>query len=132
MRESFLRQDLIWEKTCNYEFLIHEAALYSIPATAQDQLAQLDKLERLIGLSNIEIGIVPTAAGLPMLEPSNFVMYDKRHILRSAGVIEIESQDAETALQYAQFFEELSLRTRFGRDAAQLINKASQHIAQFE
>lgn len=132
LRESFQRQDSIWNRSVAYEFLIHEAALYSMPATRQAQLAQLDKLERLIGLPNLEVGIIPTKAGLPILEPCNFVMYDKQIVIRSIGTVDLESQDSDTTLQYVQLYEQLSLNARFGSDAVQLISAASGHIAQLK
>jgi transcriptional regulator with XRE-family HTH domain len=129
MRESSLRQDNIWNNAVTFEFLIHEAALYTMPAGRQAQLAQLDKLERFIGLSNLEIGIIPTRAGLHVMLPCNVLIYDKQTILRSLGTLEQESHDIDTTLQYVQIFEELSLKARFGQEAAKLIGAASEHIA---
>lgn len=123
------RQENLWSKSVTFEFLLAEASLYTMVSTREVQLAQLDKLERYVGLSNIEIGIIPLKAGLHRVEPSNFVLYDKQFVSRAFGNMDVVSEDSETVMQHIRIFEELGLKAKYGPEAARLIAEASQYMA---
>lgn len=129
MKESVLRQDLLWDTNISYVLLIQEAALYTAVSGPMVQLTQLDRLERFIGQQTCQIGVVPTTAGLPILEVPNFVMYDTRQLLYSVGTTEIESNEPEMLTQFIQAFAELHQKSYFGHEAIEVVRKAIDHFA---
>lgn len=128
IKDSLTRQDLLWEGTRIYQYIITEAALYCLPAGINAQLAQLDRLEQLCALQNIHIGIVPTQIGLPLFEAGNFTLYDEQQLYRPLGEIELETKDKETILQYSRVFAELEKKAVFGTEALSLIRKAKAYF----
>jgi transcriptional regulator with XRE-family HTH domain len=125
LNETEKRQNLLWDKTHTFHFVIHEAALYTTPGDYNIQCAQLDRLERLCEVKNIKIGILALEAGLPILEsPSSFVIYDNRLVVFILGSRELESDDPQVISENLKVFKELSQKASYGTDAKDLIRKA--------
>lgn len=129
MKNSLLRQDLIWEGRRKYFFLIAEPALYTVTGTdIAVQVGQLDRLERLIGVSNLSLGIIPLEAGMSVMESSSFSVYDEQLAGWSETNIEVESKDSEVILQYLKVFTEREQVAHYGDDAKAIIQKAINYF----
>lgn len=124
MKVCLKRQDLLWDKDHRFHFIIHEAALYSVPANRKVQLAQLDRLERFIGVPHIKVGIVPLEAGLPPVENGNFVLYDQRQLTIMSATSEVRLTDASDIAVYKKIFTELDQKASYEESASHLVQKA--------
>ncbi|HEV2403718.1 MAG TPA: helix-turn-helix transcriptional regulator [Candidatus Saccharimonadales bacterium] len=120
-------QDLLWDKKRHFHFIMPETALYTTPGSIGIQVAQLDRLHRMVGVSNIRIGVIPFDVGLVPIECSNFVVYNKTSlIVATTGYDIISSDPAELAL-YLKLFNALDRRADYGTAARALIEKAIDH-----
>lgn len=128
MTETMKRQDLLWDPKHSYHFICHEAALYTIPASHQIQLEQLDRLERMSSLKRVRIGIIPCTAGLPIAEHSNFVLYDTRSILFVITNQELESDDPQDITEHMKIFAELDKKACYDDEARKLLRVAASFM----
>lgn len=128
MKESMMRQDMLWDKPTAYRFVLLETALYTMPADATVQLAQLDRLDRLIGVSHIEIGVIPVEMGMTTFETGSFMMYDEDIVVKAVGESEIETTERETIMQHVQAFTDLDQKATHGEEARALIRKAISYF----
>lgn len=129
MRTTLQRQDLLWDKKRSFHIILHQAALYTHLAGKGVQIMQLDRLERLLGRENIKIGIIPTKAGLPVLDPTNFVLYDDRQLLTATGKGEVISLKPADILLHMTLFKELDQLALYGNEAKGLIREAIDYFS---
>lgn len=128
MKESLLRQDLLWNAAIRHYLLMNEVVLYTIVTSTRVHLTQLDRLERLVGIDGCEIGIIPTKAGLPVLEVSSFTLYDATRLCFSIGTSETMINSPGTVAQFVQVFGELSQKAYYGSEAITLIREAIDYF----
>jgi len=130
MRAINRRQDLLWEKQRRYHFIIHEPALYTTPADHPTQIAQLDRVERFVGVHSIRIGIIPLEAGLiPGLELAPFVLYDTLHLVKVAGNVEPVSDSSADIAEHLKIFAALERKADYGDSARTLVRKAIDYFS---
>lgn len=129
MQETQMRQDLLWDESKNWSFILMETALYTLASTPAVQVAQLDRLERLANNGNIEVGIIPTEAGISLFELSNIVIYDDKTLLQGIGTHELTTRDEEELLNFTSLHTELRGKAHFDEEALKLIHKAADHFA---
>jgi transcriptional regulator with XRE-family HTH domain len=125
--KNIQRQDLLWDRSKSFYFIMPEAALYTMPADTAVQLAQLDRLERLIGYKHISIGIVPLHMGMLFFETSSFSIQDDALVLVYMGDRTVKVQEQETIVKYMNAFAELDQKAVYGDEALQLVRKAADY-----
>ena len=128
MKEMVKRQDFLWQKGLSFHFIMSEAALYTLPANIEAQVEQLDRVERMIGMPNITIGIVPLQAGLTVTENASFVLHDDKRLVKTIGNGEIESTNEEDLILHARIFKELERSSVVESEAKELIGKARKYF----
>lgn len=129
MKEMITRQDLLWQKDVSFYFVIHEAALYTSPATTAEQLAQLDRVERVMDIKNVTLGIIPLQAGLTLTENASFALHDDAMVSKTIANGEIESTDEEDIALHARIFKELERLSVGGDEAKMLIRRAYDYFS---
>jgi transcriptional regulator with XRE-family HTH domain len=109
------RQDVLYDSSKTFEFLITEAALRLIPCPPQVMLGQLDRLLSL-GMDNVTLGIIPF--GELQLAPVNsfYLLDDDLTVETWAGKTE-----GEPAALYHRIFDALMIEAVTGAEGRQLI-----------
>jgi transcriptional regulator with XRE-family HTH domain len=74
--QRMLRQQILYDTSKRFEFVITEAALRFLLCPRQAMLAQLDRLLGLAGLSHIKLGIIPFGIELPTAPQNAFILFD--------------------------------------------------------
>lgn len=128
MRETTKRQDLLWNLEQKYYIIFLENTLYTLPSTVSVQLAQLDRLERILNLANCTIGIVPLEAGSSLFPIPACMIYDKNIMVYEVGSRDLIVKDqAEITLALKAFKQLLGL-AHTGDSAKALIHKAAAYF----
>jgi transcriptional regulator with XRE-family HTH domain len=70
------RQQVLYDRSKNIEILLAEAALIHPLCTPAEMTAQLDRLDSVIRLPHVRIGVLPAHKRLPNLLPHGFWMLD--------------------------------------------------------
>lgn len=129
LAKTIERQDALFDLSKTFYFVMPETVLYTMPGDVSVQLAQLDRLERMVNFKNVHIGFIPTQAGSTYFETSTFTFYDDHHLFTFIGDRVIQLNDTEVQLKFMNAFEELVQLAHFGSDAITLIRKASNHFS---
>jgi transcriptional regulator with XRE-family HTH domain len=129
MRMIVQRQELLWDKKHHYHFILHETGLYSAFSTPSVQLAQLDRLLQMMGLSNIRFGILPLEAGCGPIETCPFVVYDESRLIKCQAGADILSNDTDEIDTYLKIFAALEKKADYGDNARALIRKAMDYFS---
>lgn len=123
------RQDLLWETNRSYHFLLYEAALYSRPGSRSVQLMQLDRIERMMGVEHIRIGIIPFKPGLPAMTCETFALYDLDRAVMEVVNGEIESTEATCLQNHMKAFTALNRVALYGDEAREVVREAASYFS---
>jgi transcriptional regulator with XRE-family HTH domain len=96
------RQEILYDSTKTFEFVITEAALRLLPCPSQVMLGQLDRLLSL-GLDNLKLGIIPLGLQLSLMPVHGFLILDDATIVETYGS-ETEISGPESAA-YGKIFD---------------------------
>jgi transcriptional regulator with XRE-family HTH domain len=119
------RQEILYDTSKTFEFVITEAALRLLPCPPQVMSGQLVKLLSL-DLPNVTLGIIPMGVQLRMPLINSFLLLDDVVIIESYGSENIGGED-ESAV-YAQVFDHLMAEAVTGDEARQLITAAAASL----
>ncbi len=122
------RQDLLWDSKKTFDFVLHETALYTTPAGRAAQLAQLDRLERMMRRPNIKLGIIPLLAGGAFAEHGNFVLYDNKKLAILFPGMDLFPTNDLYLSGHQRAFQELASLACYEDEAKALIRKAITHF----
>ncbi|MGH3908058.1 MAG: Scr1 family TA system antitoxin-like transcriptional regulator [Pseudonocardiaceae bacterium] len=101
--------------------------LTAAAGAVQTLLGQLDRLVAVIGLSSVELGVVPFSTPLPVFPLTGFTLYDDTVLIETiTGQQRLHAAD-EVAL-YARFFDQLREAAATGADAIELIQRAAAEL----
>lgn len=122
------RQQLLYDGTKRFEFLLAEPALRWILCPPEAMRGQLDRLQTVVGVPNVRFGILPLAAPAPLATtPQNsFQVYDDVVIVETF-IGEAMYRDAEAAA-YNRVMDRLWDEAVTGEEARRLIVKASNDL----
>ncbi|MGW4244575.1 helix-turn-helix domain-containing protein [Nocardia sp. NPDC004722] len=117
------RQQILYRRGHGFHFLIGEAALYTTVGGNEVMRGQLDRLQTIIGMPRVTVGIVPLASeALVVVE--GFMMFDNRMVKVEAHTAELTvTQPREIAL-YGRAFDTLASQSVTGKAARELIYEA--------
>jgi transcriptional regulator with XRE-family HTH domain len=115
------RQEVLYDQSKTFEFVITEAALRLLPCPRQVMAGQLDRLLSM-DLPNVTLGIIPMGTPLAVSPFNNFDLLDDRVIVESHGA-EDEPGEDESAV-YARLFDSLMAEAVTGEEARRLITGA--------
>ncbi|HUB93325.1 MAG TPA: Scr1 family TA system antitoxin-like transcriptional regulator [Verrucomicrobiae bacterium] len=124
------RQDLLFEPSRRFHFIMPETVLYTRIAHKAVQYAQLDRIGRLLDLHTVAIGIVPMETGLSPLDNCTFGLYDDRFLMRAITDGEIYTEDPTIIAAHHRLFSELERKADYGHAAQTLIEKAQRYFGQ--
>jgi transcriptional regulator with XRE-family HTH domain len=129
LKQTFARQDLLWDTGRQFRILMPQAALYTYAGSKTVQLAQLDRLERMTSLTNLRLGILPTEAGMAFFDMGPFALYDEHTLAMPVASGDLATQD-KTEIEYAlDVFAALEKLACYDADAIELIRKAAAYFS---
>lgn len=128
VKEMLARQDYILHFNKSHILLLQESALYALVDTIDIQVTQLDRVERLINMPSLEIGILPRTASLPLLNVTNFILYDQKILFREMGTGEIEITAPDLITSHLQAFADLRQKAYLQQDAVKLVRGAIDYF----
>jgi hypothetical protein len=120
------RQHLLYDSGKQFEFLLAEPVLRWTLCSPEIMRGQLDRLQTVIGLSNVRFGVLPFDVRLTTIPQNSFQMYDDTAIVETF-VGETTHRDDESAA-YAAIMDRLWSQAATGADAQDLIIKAAQDL----
>ena len=119
------RQEILYDTSKTFEFVITEAALRMLVVPPQVMLGQLDRLLGM-GLGNVTLGIIPMGTELDMAPVHGFLMLDDAAIVETYDE-ESEAGEEESAA-YGRIFDRLMTEAVTGDEARQLITSAAADL----
>jgi hypothetical protein len=90
--------------------------------------AQLDRLAGVIGLSTVELGIIPLSAPLKIPPATAFWIYDERQVTVENWHAELWIDDESSVDTYLRTWKTLRESAVYGADAQQLIHAAQRTL----
>jgi len=123
------RQEVLYDQSRTFEFVITEAALRLLPCPPQVMAGQLDRLLSL-DLDNVTLGIIPMGVQLAVLPFNDFLMLDGRATVETHGS-EDEVGEEESAV-YGRIFDLLMAEAVTGDEARRLITAAAGELRRNE
>lgn len=117
------RQQILYRRGHRFHFLIGETALYTTVGGDDVMRGQLDRLQTIIGMPRVTLGILPLMSeALVVVE--GFMMFDNRMVKVEAHTAELTvTQPREVAL-YGHAFDTLANQSVTGEGARGLIRAA--------
>jgi transcriptional regulator with XRE-family HTH domain len=126
------RQQALYDETHQFEFLITEQALRARIGPASLVAPQLDRIRQISTLSNVEVGIIPTAAQATTLVMHAFVLHEPLDTEQPPFVL-IELAHGEVAVRdprgvelYQNRLARLRQMAVFGDDARALLTSIAR------
>ncbi len=127
--QRMLRQQILYDTSKRFEFVITEAALRFLLCPRPAMLAQLDRLLGLAGLSHIKLGIIPFGVELPTAPQNAFILFDDELAVVETFVGET-MHHADEAAAYAAAMDSLASEAWYDERARELIIKAGERLRQ--
>ncbi|SDG05141.1 Helix-turn-helix domain-containing protein [Sinosporangium album] len=121
IRVRMQRQEILYDRSRTFRFLMPEAVLYYRLAPTDVMLGQLDRLLAVGTLANVEFGIIPFQTELPAAPVDGFWIYDDDLVSVPTRTKDLMLRDAEDVGFYSQAFEELRRAAVFGEDARAIV-----------
>jgi transcriptional regulator with XRE-family HTH domain len=129
LKDAIKRQDLLWDERRKFHIIMHQAALYNRRVPRSLQLAQLDRVERMMDLPNLNIGIIPVEAGLPNAEHGPFCVFDNEELVMATTKGDIQAKDPNDIEIYLRIFAQLDQLAHYGEEAKAMVREAAAYFA---
>jgi transcriptional regulator with XRE-family HTH domain len=120
------RQHLLYDSTKEFEFLLAEPVLRWLPGPPEVMRAQLDRLQTVIGLPNVRLGVVPLGVQLDTMPQNSFVLYDD--VAKVETFVGESSHTGDEAASYASIMDRLWAAAAEGNEARRLIIRAADEL----
>lgn len=117
------RQQILYDTSKRFEFVITEAALRLLLCPRATMLVQLDRLLTLIGMPHIQLGIIPFGVELPTAPQNGFILFDDKLAVVETFVAET-MHHADEAAAYAAAMDNLVAEAWNEEQARELIQQA--------
>lgn len=117
------RQQVLYQPGKHVQVIMLEAALRTRVAPAATLAGQLDRLTAITGLPNLELGIVPFEAPVPVLPLSGFRLYDDLVIVEHING-EQQLSDTDEVTRYENYLQMLRDAAVYGDDLAAVFRRS--------
>ncbi|MET9913465.1 helix-turn-helix transcriptional regulator [Streptomyces sp. NPDC006476] len=118
------RQEVLYDSGKTFRVLIWEGALHVLVCPHEVMAGQLDRLVGLIGLSQVELDIVPFAARLKLTPKHGFWIFDEQRVVVETINTEVTLESEEDVALYGRVWERLAESAVSGQQARRLIGRA--------
>lgn len=117
------RQQVLYDTTKTFQFVVTEAALRLLLCPPTAMLAQLDRLLGLTGMPHVSVGVIPFGVRLPTTPQNSFILFDDSLAVVETFVGETMHHGDEAA-GYAAAMVELAAEAWYDAQARGLIVRA--------
>lgn len=122
------RQEVLYEPGRLFRVLVWEAALHAHVGDRDVMAGQLDRLVGLIGMTTVELGIVPLGAPMGITPKHGFWIFDEERVIVETVNTEYQYADDDVAL-YSRVWDKLDAAAAYGPKAHRLIARARGALA---
>jgi transcriptional regulator with XRE-family HTH domain len=122
------RQEVLYEAGKLFRVLVWEGALHALICPREVMAGQLDRLVGLIGMSTVELGIVPLGAPLPLTPKHGFWIFDEERVIVETINTELSYDSAEDVELYGRVWDGLNQVAAYGPRAHRLIARARAQL----
>ncbi|MFI6480664.1 helix-turn-helix domain-containing protein [Nonomuraea sp. NPDC050663] len=129
VRVRMQRQEILYDRSRSFRFVMPEAALRTKLAPADVMQAQMDRLLAVSTLPTMELGIIPFENQLPSVPLTGFWIFDERMIMVPTRSKEISSTERADLDFYGKVFEEYHKAAVFGEEARSVIMRVNHAYA---
>ncbi len=126
--ERIRRQEILYQRGKQIQFVIGEAALHDPPGAIETLVEQLDRLVAVAGLANVDLAVLRMGTRMPVLPLSSFVAHDKRVVFVETMTGEQRLDEPDEVAVYVKAFELLREATVTGPDAVALIQRIAASL----
>ncbi|MEV6122197.1 helix-turn-helix transcriptional regulator [Streptomyces sp. NPDC052077] len=123
------RQEVLYEPGKLFRILIWEAALHAVVGDREVMAGRLDRLVGLIGMSTVELGIVPLGASMRLTPKHGFWIFDEQRVVVETINTELQYDSADDLTLYGRVWDQLDEAAACGPRAHRLIARARGSIA---
>jgi len=120
------RQQVLYNTSKRFQFVITEAALRLLLCPRAAMLAQLDRLLAITGLAHINLGVIPFGVELPTAPQNSFILFDDLAVVETF-VGETMHHDTEAAT-YSSTLDSLADEAHHDEDCRQTILRAMEEL----
>ncbi|MFG3499486.1 helix-turn-helix domain-containing protein [Streptomyces sp. NPDC047928] len=128
VRARMRRQEGLYGSGKRYHVLLWEGVLRSLICPPSVLAAQLDRLQGVIGLDSVDLGIVPFSAALRLPPGLGFWIYDDRQVTAETWHAELWLDDADSVSTHLRVWNTLRESAVFGPDAQRVIHEARRGL----
>ena len=128
VRSRMKRQEALYDSSKRFHLILWEAALHAQICPPSVLAAQLDRLAGVIGLTTVELGIIPLSAALKIPPATAFWIYDDRQVIVENWHAELWIDDEASVDTYLRTWRTLRESAVYGADAQNLINAARRAL----
>lgn len=122
------RQEALYDSTKRFQIVLWEAALHALICPPSVLAAQLDRLAGVIGLTTVELGIVPLSAPLKLPPAVGFWIYDDQQVIVENWHAELRVDDNPGVDTYLRVWNTLQESAVYGTAAHRLVAAARQAL----
>ncbi len=123
------RQQGIYDSRKKYYILMWEAALYSLICPPSILGGQLDRLAGVVGMDNVDLGIVPLSTPVKIPPASGFWIHDERLVVVETWHAGLRIDDADSVATYLRTWQALQKSAVYGPDAHRISSRARRTIS---
>ncbi|WP_149182077.1 helix-turn-helix transcriptional regulator [Streptomyces sp. TRM49041] len=128
VRSRMKRQEALYDSSKRFHLILWEAALHAQICPPSVLAAQLDRLMGVIGLTTVELGIIPLSAALKIPPATAFWIYDDRQVIVENWHAELWIDDETSVDTYLRTWRTLQESAVYGVDAHRLISAARRAL----
>jgi transcriptional regulator with XRE-family HTH domain len=122
------RQEVLYEVGKLFRVLIWEGALHALICPREVMAGQLDRLVGLIGMSTVELGLVPLGAPMPLTPKHGFWIFDEERVIVETINTELQYDSADDVALYGRVWDQLAEAAAYGPRAHRLIARARAQV----
>ncbi|MFK4600450.1 helix-turn-helix domain-containing protein [Streptomyces pristinaespiralis] len=122
------RQEVLYEVGKLFRVLIWEGALHTLICPRDVMAGQLDRLVGLIGMSTVELGLVPLGAPMLLTPKHGFWIFDEERVIVETINTELQYDSAEDVALYGRVWDQLAEAAAYGPRAHRLIARARAQV----
>ncbi len=122
-------QEVLYEAGKLFRVLVWEGALHALVCPREVMAGQLDRLVVLIGMSTVELGIVPLCAPLELTPKHGFWIFDEERVIIETINTELSVDAPDDLALYGRVWDGLNAAAVHGARAHRLIARARHLIA---
>jgi transcriptional regulator with XRE-family HTH domain len=120
------RQQILYNRARQFEFIITEGALRWRPGPPEVLLAQLGQIRALSSLENVHVGVIPFASEAPAIFMHGFIYYEGSEDIGTVVTVEtltaeLQIHEPSDVAMYTELLGRLRASALWGDDALALI-----------